>query len=459
MREKKILSDVTFRSSNKRMPLSDVLRKGDTRSPVRSTPKVAPPKVLVKNKENEHFFTEPVLSSLSYEKRGESEVVKTKSLLKRTAWFSIPLVIIVGVYLVISVLFSGAELKIVSRFEKLQVSVPITAKKGDLKAGMPFEIVTLSDEQSRLVAPTGTKEISEKAGGRVIIYNAYSSASQKLLKETRLETTDGKIYRIDVGVTVPGLKTVNGEIIPGSVEVSIHADKAGEQYNVGLSDFSITGFKGDPRYDKFYARSKGEIKGGYVGSVQTASPTAVSSARNELRTAIKESLVRQISSQIPETYILYKDAGNISFETKDDVKNGSGVIVKEKGTYTGMLLPKDTLAKEIIKEAKYSMKDVSEVVLKNLEGLSFAFEGVDSSETLSQATSIGFTLNGEVTAEAFIDSGKIKKDIAGKPRSEFNALLANYKGIETATLSMNPFWARYIPTSEDKITIVQDSKK
>lgn len=450
MKEKKILNDVMFHHSDRRRPLSDVLQKGEAKhTPIKNREI----KILPKKKEVEYILKEQAVHR--GDKTTNENVGKTKSLIKKTAWFSVPTIIIFTFYIIISVIFSGADLKIVPKSEQIQVSNSFTAKKSDSKANLSFETVSFSEEGSKLVASTGTRDVSEKATGKVVIYNAYSTATQKLLKDTRLETTDGKIYRIVDSVVVPGLKTVSGEMIPGSIEVSIYADKPGEQYNIGLADFTITGFKGDPRYSKFYARSKGEIKGGYVGSVQTASPAAINTARNELRTSIKDSLTRQVSSQIPEGFILFKEASEVSFETKDDVKNESGVIVKEKGTYVGILLPKDLLAKEVLKKTNYLMKDVDNITLKDTENLTFSFGS--NNTPLLEVTNLEFALNGAATAEAVVDFDKLKKDVAGKPRSEFNTLLTGHKGIKTATLSVNPFWARYIPTNEEKISIVQIS--
>jgi len=59
------------------------------------------------------------------------------------------------------------------------------------------------------------------------------------------------MYRIDSSVIIPGYQKVNGKIIPGSIEATVYADQAGDGYNLKLADltgdFSIPGFKGDPR--------------------------------------------------------------------------------------------------------------------------------------------------------------------------------------------------------------------
>ena len=70
--------------------------------------------------------------------------------------------------------------------------------------------------------------IKTEASGKIVVYNNYSTAGQKLIKDTRFETPNGLIFRIKDAVTVPGKKTVGGETVPGSLEVTVYADKEGD---------------------------------------------------------------------------------------------------------------------------------------------------------------------------------------------------------------------------------------
>ena len=100
-----------------------------------------------------------------------------------------------------------------------------------------------------------------------MIYNKYSAEAQIFVKDTRFETPEGKIYRIDRAVTVPGMKNSGGQTVAGSVEATVYADKSGSEYNIGFSDFTIPGLKGGLKYEKFYARSKTPMTGGMKGTV------------------------------------------------------------------------------------------------------------------------------------------------------------------------------------------------
>ncbi|MSR71697.1 MAG: hypothetical protein EXS50_03530 [Candidatus Taylorbacteria bacterium] len=64
------------------------------------------------------------------------------------------------------------------------------------------------------------------------------------------------IYKIDSAVIVPGYSTKAGEIVAGSTTTTVTAEKAGTDYNIPLSDFTIPGFKGDPKFTNIFARNE-----------------------------------------------------------------------------------------------------------------------------------------------------------------------------------------------------------
>src|SRR6185436_19331087 len=98
-------------------------------------------------------------------------------------------------------------------------------------------------------------------------YNNYSTASQNLDIDTRLEGSNGKIYKTKTKIVIPGMK--DGKT--GSVEVKVYASVAGPEYNSAPLDFKIFGFKGTPKYSKFYGRSKGALSGGAKGKAPALS--------------------------------------------------------------------------------------------------------------------------------------------------------------------------------------------
>src|SRR3989344_6529655 len=185
-----------------------------------------------------------------------------------------PLVVGIGVAVAVlgiglSVFFSGATVFATPRQEAVTVNGTFTAVKESKPGELQYETMTLSKETSLSVSATGEKHVERKASGNIVIYNNYNSESQRLIKNTRFETPEGLIYRVDKSVTVPGRKSEGGVAAPGSMEITVYADQPGSSYNIGLTDFTIPGLKGDPRYEKFYARSKTPMTGGVSGVVKT----------------------------------------------------------------------------------------------------------------------------------------------------------------------------------------------
>ena len=129
---------------------------------------------------------------------------------------------------------------------------------------LTYEIMTIEKTDSKKIVAAGREEIEEKASGKIVIFNDFNTSSQRLIKNTRFETPEGLIYRINRSIVVPGQKTEDGEKVPGSIEVTVYADEAGDKFNISLTDFTVPGFKGSPRFEKFYARSKTPMAGGFI---------------------------------------------------------------------------------------------------------------------------------------------------------------------------------------------------
>ena len=112
-----------------------------------------------------------------------------------------------------------------------------------------------------------------------------SSDPQRLITRTRFQSPEGLIYRIAESAVVPGKTTKNGVDTPGSIEVTVFADEAGDKYNIKKTDFTIPGFKSDAsRFKNIYARSSTDMTGGFVGKMKTILPadkaTAIAKARH-----------------------------------------------------------------------------------------------------------------------------------------------------------------------------------
>jgi hypothetical protein len=135
----------------------------------------------------------------------------------------------------------------------------------------------------RLTRPATGKDLGNaaKAGGMITIINNHSDATQSLVATTRFETSDGKIYRLVEGVTVPGIKNEGGKKIPGKTDARVIADATGMSFNIASGAFKIPGFKGGPKYDSITA----EVKSAFIGGGDGTGGNALSIAAADLDSA------------------------------------------------------------------------------------------------------------------------------------------------------------------------------
>jgi hypothetical protein len=209
--------------------------------------------------------------------------------------------------------FSGSVLTVTPKTALVSVDREFVAS-GAPDAKLHFEKISFTKTGETEISADTTKKVSEKASGTIVIYNNFSAAPQRLIKNTRFESPTSRIYRINQSLTVPGQKTENGKIVPGSIEAQVFADVAGEEYNSALSDFTIPGFKGDAkRYAGFYARSKTALRGGFEGTIKTASDMALASARETLKRSLGAGLAKDAKAKVPADFILFDGALAFSY--------------------------------------------------------------------------------------------------------------------------------------------------
>src|SRR3989344_8455696 len=194
---------------------------------------------------------------------------------------------------------STAVINISPYKETSAIDSRLRARANAAADGLPFEIAQLSAEESGLVTATGISSGGQKASGKITVYNNYGNAPQKLIANTRFQTSDGKVYRIRGAISVPGM---------GVLEATVYADQAGEEYNIGPADFTLPGLKGGPRFEKVFAKSKSAMSGGTSGNVRVVKKEDIDSARTAVNEKLKNRLTETLSKQKPEGYVLFAGA-------------------------------------------------------------------------------------------------------------------------------------------------------
>ena len=319
-----------------------------------------------------------------------------------------------------------------------------------------FHFISFVDTKSETVTPTIDKKIENKASGQVIIYNAYSKNPQKLISNTRLESVDHKIFRIQQPVVVPGATIVAGKVTqPGAVEVTVYADVAGPDYNIGLGDFTIPGFKGDPRYSKFTARSKSDspISGGFIGTVKVPSDADIKAAEDDIKLSMKTTSVEKARALIPSGMSFFPGSTIIKFEdVPQDYSAGSVTSIAVKATVSVFFFDTASLTQEIAQNALADYKG-NPLLIPNMTALTFTFNDPVDNVTLSDLTQIHFHLTGDPVFIGSIDVPGMQSLLAGKAKSDFGQIIAGQVNVAKADATIRPMWKTAFPTDPSKITI------
>ncbi len=354
----------------------------------------------------------------------------------------------------LSYVFSKAEIVIVPKTESQEIALDMKAKISSLESDgfLKYYGASFSKIESKEVPADGRKQVTKKATGTITIYNAFSKDIQRLIKNTRFETKDGLIYRIDRSVDIPGMKVVNGESVFGSVEAVVYADEAGEKYNIDLADFTIPGFKSDAkRFAGFYAKSKTPMTGGYSGVTNVLSDAKQKTVKTELRANLEKSMIAEAITKVPEGKVFPSGAYTIEFESLPiDPKSGSNVLVREKATMNVFAFEKDVWEENIVSKTIFSNSSSTARVSVSNEGLNFSWKKrpkIDSPE-------IDFRLSGNALFTWVIDSEKLSMDVAGKTRKEIREeVFPNYEGLVSAEAILSPVWMIHFPDSAEKIVV------
>lgn len=372
--------------------------------------------------------------------------------------FFVALVSIVFLLFALSFLFSIAKVTVTPKVKEIPLNNEnLSAAKDGSLPGLPFDLVVISGEENKIIQGGEEKEVAIAAQGSVLIYNSFNSSAQTFTIGTKLEGTNGKIYKINKKITVPG-KTPDGK--PGSAEVGIYGAIAGEEYNSDPIDFKISIFKGTSKYSKFYARSKGAITGGFNGKMPVVSSLDKTTAVSELKAILEAKLLKKATDQIPSGFILFKDA---VFFTADD-KNTNFIPQKDnmmsvniKGTLYGFLFDEKKLTKKIAEDSidKY---DGNEIYIPNIRDLTFSLTDKES-VSFADVKNINFTLSGTPRIIWKVDETKLVNDMLNKKKSDFNQILSQYSSIDTAQLVLRPFWKTSFPESSKSIQVIVNYPK
>jgi hypothetical protein len=313
---------------------------------------------------------------------------------------------------------------------------------------IPAQVFSINKNTTQLFPASAQENIFVKAQGTLTIYNAYSSAPQSLVATTRFVTPDGKIFRLASGVTVPGAKITNGQIVPSSIDVRVVADQSGPSYNIGpVAKLTVPGFANTPKFQGFYGSLTSSTTGGFTG--QKAVPTAsdIAAAKTKTTSLLQSSLTDSLTGTYPNNFRILDGATSIQV-TKLTVNTSTD----QNGKFS------------VFGEATLAAIGFDETAFKTFL-LSIA-QTTEPTSTFKEITVqynnvtpdfgrgvVSFTASAQGSLEPSLSTSAFKDSIAGKSISDARTAVASLPQLQNGSISVWPSWLWSIPRDPQKIDI------
>lgn len=428
-----------------------IINKPEKAPVVETEPIIPPPKqpeiVNTQNNNGAYEYYYPK------EKAPQPPKVSRKSKRKAFLFGSIVIILIAAFVVSMMTVFASATIVVTPKSQEIDIDSKITAVTNQTEPGLvKYEVIKLSESKTMVVPATGEEAVELKASGKIVVYNNFSTEPQRLIVRTRFETPEGLIFRIPESIVVPGKTIKNGVESPGSVEVEVFADEAGDKYNIDKSDFTIPGFKTDAnRYKNFYARSATEMTGGFVGKRKTVVPAEKQTALQKVETELKASLTKNLESKVPEGLVMLPDS--ILYKSKEltQKEEASGVVLGKEVTAYALMLSKKDLSDNLTDEylSKTAEWDGIKPIIKNYSALHIS----NLPGSLETGEKIDLQIKGKAKMLADINADVIGQKLLGASKGDVAKLIDEFAGISSITSTVRPIWKQSLPQNPSKIYV------
>lgn len=325
-----------------------------------------------------------------------------------------------------------------------------------------------------LQGSTGKIFQGQNARGRVTVYNTQPKP-WPLIPNTRFQTSDGVVFRIQQFVTIPP----NRGGVNGSIDVDVTADgldaynqPAGDRGNIQPSKLFLPGLNADNQ-KKIFAESKVAFVGGSTAVKKKVSAEDVTAATNKLKKDLEDAVETELDRAIQEKNNDLADRSNFA-------------LLKGKLAYTlsepRISIPADVVGKELDQFEATGEMDVTGVYFNLQEVLAIMkaelkirkspdkrIVKIDEStityrifdvDPTTKKIKVTATLKGleEYDINPSRENGerliqKIKDHIVGRKTQDAKEYILSLPEIATVEIKNWPIWAPTIPGIPDNISV------
>jgi len=310
------------------------------------------------------------------------------------------------------------------------------------QAYIPYSLQTITSETSQEVLASGQQEVEEFATGTIRV-TKITSGSQPLIKNTRFESEDGRIYRVRHSITIPG---------NGQKDIEVFADEPGEQFNLASGSFTIPGLKNLPEFDEITAKTMTPISGGFSGVRNVVSEEDEERTRATLQQKLEAELIAQIGDTISSDKVFYYTPSFIKYISTPSEASGNNVTLREKGILQGLLFEKEDITQALVQTSVVGSSNFDSITIDNIDTLSITLEGKETFDPEAAETG-SLLISGSPAYSWGISQESLSEQLVGMTQEEAEGALLGQTGIQKFTVGVSPFWKNTLPKDTQDINV------
>ncbi len=315
---------------------------------------------------------------------------------------------------------------------------------------LAYTVQTADLEDSQVVPVSGSTASApaSKASGSITVYNSYSTSPVRLIKNTRFQTSGGLIFRVPADISVPGKKGTT----PGSVQVTVVADQAGDQYNVGAGRLTVPGLSSNAAmYAGVYAKSTAAMTGGSAGSSGPGVASAdLTAAVSKLQANLLSKAHDTAAAQASADHVVLPDLIQITYTTQPNTLEAGGGARVHVSAHVQIPIFQTTQLGQVVGSAVAADSDNSPVTI--VPGSDFAAHVSGAAPDFTAA--FQFTLSGTANLIWSVDTAALASALAGRDQGAFQTVITGFSGIQEAHAKIEPFWKNSFPSNPSDIKII-----
>lgn len=354
-----------------------------------------------------------------------------------------------------------ATLKVYAQREKISFSLDVSGDKLatgiDLeKHSIPVQVVQISKSLNNTFTAKTQGNFESKTRGTVTIYNFF--AHPQAMIPSRLQSLAGQTYWSQRNIKIPAATTSQGKTEPGRLTIEIIADQKGDGFNLDCSQtspcrFTVPAWKGSENYTKIYAKATAPIQGGGSGQGYLVSDDEYQKAEAMLRERLLQEGQKSLSASIPSGFTLLENTLNSEISNLSSSPKVGGLSKDGNASIKGdiliraFLIKSDDVKSLIDKVVKGQLKDDK---ISHPDSATFE-QTIDEFDFDKGKVSLKVQAQEETSVT--IDIQKLKDQLLGKQESDVRALLSKIISVQSAEVTLWPFWVRSIPQNPNKVVI------